>query len=103
MQRKGKIVIVSQYYPPDRNTTAAILSAIGEHLAIEAPVLVLSGTSGSALPGQVGQPSVVEINNWMPRKTALFKRATAEIFLTIRMFFALLMRLEREEVALTVT
>ena len=103
MQRKGKIVIVSQYYPPDRNTTAAILSAIGEHLAIEAPVLVLSGTSGSALPGQVGQPSVVEINNWMPRKTALFKRATAEIFLTIRMFFALLMRLQREDVALTVT
>ena len=103
MQRKGKIVIVSQYYPPDRNTTAAILSAIGEHLAIEAPVLVLAGTSGSALPGQVGQPSVVEINNWMPRKTALFKRATAEIFLTIRMFFALLMRLQREDVALTVT
>ncbi len=103
MQRKGKIVIVSQYYPPDRSTTAAILSAIGEHLAIEAPVLVLSGTSGSALPGQTAQPSVVEIKNWMPGKAALIKRAAAEIFFTIRMFFALLTRLQREDVALTVT
>jgi colanic acid biosynthesis glycosyl transferase WcaI len=103
MQRKGKIVIVSQYYPPDRSTTAAILSAIGEHLAIEAPVLVLSGTSGSALPGQTAQPSVVEIKNWMPGKAALITRAAAEIFLTIRMFFALLIRLQREDVALTVT
>ena len=33
MRDKGKIVVVSQYYPPDRNTTAAILSKIAEHLA----------------------------------------------------------------------
>jgi colanic acid biosynthesis glycosyl transferase WcaI len=103
MQIKRKIVVVSQHYPPDRSTTAAILFAIAEHLAIVAPVLVLSGTSGSASLGQEGRPQVVAIKNWMPGKAALIKRATAEIYFTIRIFFALLARLQREDVALTVT
>ena len=103
MQKKGKIVVVSQHYPPDRSTTATILAIIAEHLAKETPVLVLSGTSGSASLGRANQPSVVEVKNWMPRKAALIKRAATEIFFTIRMFLALLMRLQREDVALTVT
>jgi glycosyltransferase involved in cell wall biosynthesis len=104
MQRERKLVIVSQHYPPDRSTTAAILSAISEHLAIEAPVLVLSGTSGSGLRGQApGRPSVVEIKNWKPGKAALIKRGAAEMLLTIRMFIVLLKRLQRDDVVLTVT
>jgi colanic acid biosynthesis glycosyl transferase WcaI len=103
MQKPRKIVLVSQHYPPDRSTTAAILSAIAEHLATKAPVVVLSGTAGSALPGQAGQPSVVEIKNWMPAKAALLKRGMAEILFTMRTFFALLLKLQREDVALTVT
>jgi colanic acid biosynthesis glycosyl transferase WcaI len=103
MQKIGKIVVVSQYYPPDRSTTAAILSAIAEHLATVAPLLVLSGTAGSALLKQTGQMSVAEVKNWLPKKSALIKRAASEIFLTIRMFFALLVRLQRDDVALTVT
>ena len=90
MPDKGKIVVVSQYYPPDRNTTAAILSKIAEHLAKETPVLVLSGTAGSASLGRAPQLSVVEVKNWVPGKAALVRRAAAEIWLTARMFLVLL-------------
>jgi putative colanic acid biosynthesis glycosyltransferase WcaI len=48
MRKPGKLVIVGQHYPPDPSTTAAIMSAIAEHLAAEVPVLVLSGSLGSA-------------------------------------------------------
>jgi len=65
--------------------------------------LVLSGTAGSASLERASGLSVVEVNNWRPRKSALIRRAAAEIFLTARMFLALLTRLQREDVALTVT
>ena len=44
MQKSGKVVVVSQHYPPDPSTTAAIMAAISERVAQEAEVLVLSGT-----------------------------------------------------------
>ena len=43
MPVSGKVVIVTQHYPPDQSTTAAIMVAIASHLAQQAPVLVLSG------------------------------------------------------------
>ena len=43
MQKPGKVVVVSQHYPPDPSTTAAIMAAISDHLAQEFEVLVLSG------------------------------------------------------------
>jgi colanic acid biosynthesis glycosyl transferase WcaI len=103
MPDEGKIVVVSQYYPPDRNTTAAILSRIAERLAEEMPVLVLSGTAGSASLPQASRLSVVEVKNWVPAKAALLRRAVAETILAARMFFSLLVRLQRGDVALTVT
>ena len=105
MQKPGKIVVVSQHYPPDQNTTAAIMSAIANHLALDAPVLVLSGTAGSASgrPDRSRQPAVIEVKNWMPGKAALIRRATAEILFVARVFLALLKRLQRGDVALTVT
>lgn len=105
MQKPGKIVVVSQHYPPDQGTTAAIMSAIANHLARDVPVLVLSGWAGSASvkPDQSGQPGVIEIKNWMPGKAALIRRATAEIIFVVRVFLALLKTLQRGDVALTVT
>jgi glycosyltransferase involved in cell wall biosynthesis len=105
MQKSGKIVVASQHYPPDKSTTAAIMSAIANHLAADAPVLVLSGTEGSASPqpDHSGEPSVIEVKNWMPGKAALIRRATAEILFAVRIFLALVRRLERGDVALTVT
>ena len=99
MQKSGKVVVVSQHYPPDPSTTAAIMAAISERVAHEAEVLVLSGTSGSAA---AGNPAVVEVKNWMPGKAALLKRALAELLFTIRMFVAMLMRLHRGDVTITV-
>jgi len=102
MQKSGKVVVASQHYPPDPSTTAAIMAAIGERVAREAEVLVLSGTAGSAAKAAAGRPQVVEVGNWMPGKAALIKRALAELLFTVRMFAALLVKLRRGDVALTV-
>jgi colanic acid biosynthesis glycosyl transferase WcaI len=101
MQKSGKVVVVSQHYPPDPSTTAAIMAAISERVAQEAEVLVLSGTAGSAAAA-AGKPQIVEVGNWMPGKAALLKRALAELLFTIRMFATLLVKLRRGDVALTV-
>src|SRR5256885_16206883 len=74
MQKPRKVVVVSQHYPPDPSTTAAIMAAIGERVAREAEVLVLSGTAGSAAKAAAGKPAVAEVGNWMPGKAALFRR-----------------------------
>ncbi len=105
MQKPGKIVVASQHYPPDQSTTAAIMSAISGHLALVAPVLVLSGMAGSASvqSNHANQPTVVEIKNWLPGKAVLIKRAVAEILFMVRIFLALLKRLQRGDVAVTVT
>ena len=105
MQKPGKIVVASQHYPPDQSTTAAIMSAISRHLALDAPVLVLSGMAGSALakPDHANQPDVIEVKNWLPGKAALIKRAVAEILFMVRIFLALLKRLQRGDVVVTVT
>jgi colanic acid biosynthesis glycosyl transferase WcaI len=100
MQKPGKVVVVSQHYPPDPSTTAEIVAAISERVAREAEVLVLSGTAGSATAS--GKVPIVEIPNWMPGKAALLKRALAELLFTARTFAAMLARLRRGDVTLTV-
>jgi colanic acid biosynthesis glycosyl transferase WcaI len=103
MQKPGKVVVVSQHYPPDHSTTAAIMAAIANRVASEAEVLVLSGMPGSASAAPAGKPAVVEIRNRMPAKAALIRRAAAEVLFTLRIFAALLAKLQRGDVALTVT
>ena len=103
MRQSGKVVIVTQHYPPDQSTTAAIMVAIAGHLAQSAPVLVLSGSQGSASSGSLLQPAVVEIRNRMPAKAALIQRAAAEILFTLRIFLALVTKLQRGDVVLMVT
>src|SRR5258708_24263057 len=95
MRKPAKIVVVSQHYPPDRSTTATIMSAIARHLATEAPVLVLSGTpvSESAQSASSGEPTVVEIKNRLPRKPSLFKRPKAQLSFTLRTALAPRLRL----------
>jgi colanic acid biosynthesis glycosyl transferase WcaI len=104
MQNSAKIVVVSQHYPPDHSTTAAIMVAIAGHLAAQARVLVLSGTPGSASQEATGsgRPDIVEIKNRIPDKAALIRRAAAETLFTLRVFAALLLRLRRGDVVLTV-
>ena len=101
----GKVVIVTQHYPPDPSTTAAIMSEIAEHLARQFQVLVLSGTPGSLTRGAAPpcRPVVVEIKNRIPAKAALIRRAAAEAAFTVRAFVALLMRSRRGDAVITVT
>ena len=103
MRKPNKVVVVSQHYPPDHSTTAAIMAAIAERLAQDAEVVVVSGMPGSATSGAPGRPVVVEIRNRLPGKAALIRRALAELLFTVRIFVALLTRLRRGDVALTVT
>jgi colanic acid biosynthesis glycosyl transferase WcaI len=104
IQSAAKIVVVSQHYPPDQSTTAAIMAAIAGHLTAVAPVLVLSGTPGSVSLETTGpdRPAVAEIRNRIPAKAALLRRAAAEALFTLRVFVALLRKLRRGDVALTV-
>jgi glycosyltransferase involved in cell wall biosynthesis len=105
MRKPGKLIVVSQHYPPDSTTTAAIMSDIAEHLAARIPVLVLSGTPGSASnrSTQPSRPAIVELRNRMPGKAALFRRAVAEAVFALRAFWAVLIRARRGDILLTVT
>ena len=101
----GKVVVVSQHYPPDPSTTAAIMAEISEHLATGHSVLVLSGTPGSAkqASGHASGPAVVEIPNRLPSKAELIRRALVEILFTVRAFMTVLTTTRRGDVVLTVT
>ena len=100
----GKVIIISQHYPPDPSTTAAIMAEIAGEVARDADVLVLSGTPGS-LSDAAGsaRPRIEEIRNRIPEKGALARRALAEVLFTCRAFVALLRRLGRGDVVVTVT
>jgi colanic acid biosynthesis glycosyl transferase WcaI len=99
----GKVVIISQHYPPDPSTTAAIMAEIANHLAEDAEVLVLSGTPSSVSSASAGRPTVAEIKNRIPEKAALARRAAAELLFTSRAFFSLLRHARRGDVVITVT
>jgi glycosyltransferase involved in cell wall biosynthesis len=101
----GKLIIVSQHYPPDGSTTAAIMRQIAEHLAHDQEVVVLSGWPGSESGQSVtaGRPAVIAIRNNITAKGALVRRAAAELAFTLRAFLALIRRLRPGDVVLTVT
>jgi glycosyltransferase involved in cell wall biosynthesis len=104
MTASEKVVVVSQHYPPDRSTTAAIMAEISEHLAARHPVLVLSGTPGSATSDAASnRPVVAEIRNRIAEKGALLRRAVAELAFTTRAFAGVLQKARRGDVVLTVT
>jgi colanic acid biosynthesis glycosyl transferase WcaI len=105
MQKLGKIVIVSAHYAPDPTTTATYLTWIAEGLQTEHEVLVISGTAHSASSGDSAQnkPRVVEVKMWTPEKDALVKRSIAIILFSVRMFFAALKHVHRNDVTLCVT
>jgi glycosyltransferase involved in cell wall biosynthesis len=104
MPGAAKVVIVSQHYPPDPSTTAAIMAEIASHVAAQHPVLVLSGTPGSATRDTTSdRPVVVEIRNQIAAKGALLRRAVAELGFTTRAFASVLREARRGDLVLTVT
>lgn len=105
MLKPGKILVVSQYYPPDSSTTAVYIAAIAEGLARDNRVIVLSGSPNSSRGAGVDptRPEIVEIANWTPQKDALVRRAVAVSLLALRIFFATLTRAGPKDVVFCVT
>jgi glycosyltransferase involved in cell wall biosynthesis len=101
----GKVVVASQHYPPDPSTTAAIMAEIACRLATEHEVEVLSGSPGVLPASQTGagKPRVIAVRNRMAGKAALVRRGLSELLFVLRIFGALLRRLRRGDVVLTVT
>jgi colanic acid biosynthesis glycosyl transferase WcaI len=103
MQGAGKILVATQFYPPDSSTTAAYIAAIAEALAVDNSVVVLSGTPGSAVEARDGKPQVIEIRSWMPPKDALFQRSISISLLALKLFFSILKRAKRNDIVFCAT
>jgi glycosyltransferase involved in cell wall biosynthesis len=102
MRELGKILVVSQHYPPDPTTTATYIGGIARALAADCRVVVLSGSPKSA-SGDAANPQVIEVAGAAAPKDALARRAIAISWLAIRMFVATLRRARREDVVFCVT
>lgn len=101
MGERGKILVVSQHYPPDPTTTATYIGDIARALAADCRVVVLSGSRNSA--ARAANPEVIEIAGAAAPKAALARRAIAISWLAIRMFVATLRRARRQDIVFCVT
>jgi glycosyltransferase involved in cell wall biosynthesis len=101
----GRILLVTQHYAPFPSTTSGYMTEIAKALALEGQVFVLSGTpnSGSKLPSKPGEPTVIEIRNWWPGKSALVSRSLAAILFAVQVFLSVMKHSRREDAVLCVT
>jgi glycosyltransferase involved in cell wall biosynthesis len=102
MGELGKILVVSQHYPPDPTTTATYIGEIARALAADRRVVVLSASPNSA-SGDTANPQVIEIAGGAAPKDALVRRAIAISWLAIRMFLATLRRAGWQDAVFCVT
>jgi colanic acid biosynthesis glycosyl transferase WcaI len=105
MDNSARLILATQFYPPDTSTTAAYLGNIADTLAIDNQVVVISATpnSDSRSADHRSNPAVIEIRNWNPRKSSLVQRAVAACVLAARMFFSVLRRARSGDVVFCVT
>jgi glycosyltransferase involved in cell wall biosynthesis len=105
MRTPARLILATQFYPPDTSTTAVYLGQIADTLATDNEVVVISATPGRDSSGanSRGNPTVVEIGNWNPRKSALVQRAAAACLLAARMFFSVLRRARSSDAVFCVT
>jgi colanic acid biosynthesis glycosyl transferase WcaI len=105
METSPKLILATQFYPPDTSTTAVYLGKIAEGLASENNVTVLAATPNSASrsAGATGNPTVIEIGTWNPKKSALIQRSIAVCALAVRMFFTVLKRAGSNDIVFCVT
>ena len=105
MNTPARLILATQFYPPDTSTTAVYLGQIADTLAADNEVVVISATPGRDSPdvNPRSNPTVIEIRNWNPRKSALVQRAAAACLLAARMFFSVLRRARSSDVVFCVT
>jgi colanic acid biosynthesis glycosyl transferase WcaI len=101
METSTKLVMATQFYPPDASTTAVYLGKIAEGLAAESNVTVIAATSRSG--DTSSNPTVIEIGSWNPQKSALVQRSIAVCTLAVRMFFSVLKRTRSKDIVFCVT
>jgi colanic acid biosynthesis glycosyl transferase WcaI len=105
MDASTKLIIATQFYPPDASTTAVYLGKIAEGLAAENKVIVISATPNSSSCGAnpANNPAVIEVRSWNPKKSALIKRGIAVCALAVRMFFSIVKRTRSKDTVFCVT
>jgi len=105
MHDSARLILATQFYPPDTSTTAVYLGQIADTLAMDNQVVVISATPNPDSPGADprNNSAVIEIRNWNPRKSALVQRAAAACLLAARMFFSVLRRARSSDVVFCVT
>lgn len=104
MEASTKLIIATQFYPPDASTTAVYLGKIAEGLAAENKVIVISATPNSSSgANSVNNPDVIEVRSWNPEKSALIKRGIAVCALAVGMFFSVVKRTRSEDIVFCVT
>lgn len=105
MHNPARLILATQFYPPDTSTTAVYLGQIAETLATDNEVVVISATPSRDSPDADprSNPTIIEIGNWNPRKSALVQRAAAACLLAVRMFFSVLRRARSSDVVFCVT
>lgn len=105
MDASPKLIIATQFYPPDASTTAVYIGRIAAGLAAENNIVVISATpnSNSRSATSASNPAVIEIKGWNPKKSALIQRGIAACTLAIRMFFSILKRARSEDIVFCVT
>ena len=77
MDTSAKLIIATQFYPPDTSTTAVYLGKIAEGLAAENNVTVIAATPKSSNGSVADNPTVIEMTSWNPKKSALIQRGIA--------------------------
>ncbi|MCK1432212.1 MULTISPECIES: glycosyltransferase family 4 protein [unclassified Bradyrhizobium] len=105
MTASPRLLLATEFYPPDPTTTATYLAAIANAIALDMNTVVLSGTPGSARTPAAGDgtPAVIEITNRKPPKHALGRRLIASSALAMRMFWAVYKRARRGDIVMSVT
>jgi glycosyltransferase involved in cell wall biosynthesis len=103
MDTSAKLIIATQFYPPDTSTTAVYLGKIAEGLAAENNVTVIAATPKSSNGSVADNPTVIEMTSWNPKKSALIQRGIAVCMLAIRMFIAVVKRTRSEDIVFCVT
>ncbi len=100
-----KLIIATQFYPPDASTTAVYIGKIAAGLSAENNIVVLSATpnSRSRSANSTNNPAVIEISSWTPKKSALIQRGIAACTLAVRMFFSILKRARSKDIVFCVT
>lgn len=100
----GKVMLVTQHYAPFPSTTSGYMTDIARELAQHSKVTVITSSPNSASHSPApGEPEVIEIKSWWPRKSALVSRSLAAMLFSVQVFVALMKQARKEDVLLCVT